>query len=123
MSALAILIFMFMTATMYDVEEGFTENEKDIVARGELHEQVSGKLFYADDTIIMTKIAEAVEVILHRIEKESHKYVLKLNQNKCIHIHMDAICRIHFRQEDAVPIQAQADYLGGMIKNTGDHKP
>ena len=36
---------------------------------------------------------------------------------------MNATHRIHFRQGNAVPIQTQADYLGGKIKNTGDHKP
>ena len=58
---------------------------------------MSGKLFYADDTIIMAQKAEAVEIILHRIEAESHKYALKLNQGKCIHIQMNAIHRIHLR--------------------------
>ena len=36
---------------------------------------------------------------------------------------MAAIHRLHFRRRNAVPIQTQADYLGGKIKNTGDHKP
>ena len=117
------LFIMPMAVIMYDVEEGLTENERDIVARNKLHKQVSGKLFCADDTIIMTKTAEAVEVILHRTEKESHKYALEPNQNKCIHIQMNAIHRIHFRQGNAFPMQTQADYLGGKIKNTGDHKP
>ena len=114
---------MLMTAVMYDVEEGPQKMKKDIVERSKLHKQVCGKLFYADDTIIMAKTAEAVEVILHRIEEESHKHALKLNQNPCIHIQMNASHRIHFKQGNAVPIQTQADYLGGKIKNTGDHKP
>ena len=117
------LFIMLMTVIMYDVEEGFAENEGDIVERSKLHKQVSGKRFYGDDTIIMASTAEAVEVILHRIEEESHKYALKLNQNKCIHIQMNAVHRIHFKPGHAVPIQTQADYLGGEIQNTGDHKP
>ena len=36
---------------------------------------------------------------------------------------MNAIHGIHFRQGNAVPIQTQADYLRGKMKNTGDHKP
>ena len=36
---------------------------------------------------------------------------------------MNAIHRIHFKQGNTVPIQTQADYLGGKNKNTGDHKP
>ena len=71
----------------------------------------------------MAQKAEAVEIVLHRIKAESHKYALKLNQGKCIHIQMNAIHRIHFRQGNTVPIQTQADYLGGKNKNTGDHKP
>ena len=48
---------------------------------------------------------------------------MKLNQNKCIHIHVHAIERIYLLEGNAVPIQTQADYLGGKIKHTGDHKP
>ena len=117
------LFVMLLTVIMYDVEKGLTEQELDIVENSNLHKQVSGKLFYADDTIIMAQKAEAVEIILHRIEAESHKYALKLNQGRCIHIQMNAIHRIHFKQGNTVPIQTQADYLGGKIKNTGDHKP
>ena len=36
---------------------------------------------------------------------------------------MNAIHRTRSRQGDAVPMQTRADYLGGEIKNTGDHKP
>ena len=71
----------------------------------------------------MAQKAEAVEIILHRIEDESQKYALKLNQGKCIHVQMNAIHKIHFKQGNSVPIQTQADYLGGKFKNTGDHKP
>ena len=117
------LFIMLMTVIMYDVGKGLNEQELEIVENNKLHKQVSSKLFYADDTIIMAQTAEAVEIILHRIEVESHKYALKLNQGKCIHIRMNAIHRIHFRQGNTVPIQTQADYLGGKIKNTGDHKP
>ena len=84
---------------MYDVDKGLTEQKLEIVESNKLHRQVSGKLFHSDDTIIMAKTAEAVEIILHRVETESHKYALKLNQGKCIHIQMNAVHRIHFRRE------------------------
>ena len=104
------LFIMLVTVIMYDVEKGLTEQELDIV-ENKLHKQVSGKSFYADDTIIMTKTAEAVELMLHKIETESHKYALKLNQGKRLHIQMNAIRRIHSRQGNAVSSQTQADYL------------
>ena len=107
------MFVMLMMVIMYDVEKGLTEQELEIAESNKLHKQVSGNSFYADDTIIMAKTAEAVEILLHRIEFESHKYALKLNQGKCIHVQMDAINKIHFRQRNAVPIQTQADNLGG----------
>ena len=88
-----------MTVIMHDVESSLAEQELDTTNRDRLHKQVNGKLFYADDTVIMAKAAESVEIILHRIELESSKYSLKLNQNKCIHIQMNAIERIHFLKE------------------------
>ena len=117
------LFVMLMTTIMYDVGKGLTEQELGIVENSKLHKQVSGNFFYADDTVIMAQKAEAVEIILHRIEAESHKYERKLNQGNCIHRQMNAIHRIHFRQGTTVPIQTQADYLRGKFKNTGDHKP
>ena len=56
------LFVMLMTVIMYDVEKGFTERELNIVENSKLNKQVSGKLFYADDTIIMAQKAEAVEI-------------------------------------------------------------
>ena len=57
------LFIMLMIVIMYDVEKGFTEQELEIVENNKLHKEVSGKLVYADDTIIMAKTAEAVEII------------------------------------------------------------
>ena len=112
-----------MTVIMHDVETSLTEQGLETTRRDRLHKQVNVKLVYADDTITMAKTAESVEIILHKIELESRNYSLKLIQNKCIHIQMNAIERIHFMDGNVVPIQTQADYLGGRIKNTGDHKP
>ena len=117
------LFITLMAVIMYDVEKGLIEQELEIVENNKLHTQVSGKLFYADNTIIMARTAEAVEIILHRIETESHRFALKLNQGKCIHIQMNAIHRLHFKQGDAVPIQTQADYLGRKIKTQGTTNP
>ena len=110
------LFIMLVTVIMHDVESSLTEQELETTNRDRLHKQVNGKLFYADDTITMAKTAESVEIILHKIELESSKYFLKLNQNKCIHTQMNAIERIHFMEGNVLPIQTQADYLGGRTK-------
>ena len=36
---------------------------------------------------------------------------------------MNAVERIHLMEGTVVPILTQANYLGGRIKNTSDHKP
>ena len=108
---------------MHDVETSLTEQELETTHKDRLHKQVNGKLFYADDTITMAKTARSLEIILHKIELESSKYSLEIKQNKCIHIQMNAIERIHFMEGNVVPIQTQADHLGGNFKNIGDHKP
>ena len=117
------LFIMLMTVIMHDVETGLSEHEMGIIRRDRQHKQVNGKLFYADDPIIMAKTAEAVETVLHRIEAESHKCAFKLILTKCAHIQMSAIQRIHFKEGDAVPIQPHADYLGGKNNDHSDHKP
>ena len=114
---------VLVTVIMHDVESSLTTQELETTNRGRFHKQVNGELFYADGAIIMAKTAESVEIVLHKIELESSKYSLKLNQNKCMHMQMNAIERIHFMEGNVVPIQTQADGLGGGIKNTRDHKP
>ena len=44
-----------MTVIMRDVESSLTEQELDTTNRDRLQKQVNGKLFYADDTVIMAK--------------------------------------------------------------------
>ena len=61
------LFIMRMTVTMHEVESSPTEQELDTTNRDRLHKQVNGKLFFADDTIIMAKTAESVEILLHKI--------------------------------------------------------
>ena len=47
------LFIMLMTVIMHGVECSLTEQELDTTDRDRLHKQVNGKLFYADDTIVM----------------------------------------------------------------------
>jgi hypothetical protein len=116
------LFIMLMTVIMHDVDRGMSEEERQKLQAGRLHKEVSGRLFYADDTIVMASTAEAAEIVLHKIQYESHKYALKLNETKCIHIQMNGIQRIHYNNGNAVPIKEQAEYLGGKIKNDSSYK-
>jgi hypothetical protein len=40
-------------------------------------------VLYADDTIIFSESAEALEELLAEIEREGEKYGMKLNKKKC----------------------------------------
>ena len=64
------LFIMPMTVTMYDVKEGPPEHEKEIVERSRLHKQISGKLLYADDTLIVAKL-----------RRQLRPYYIELKQN------------------------------------------
>ena len=47
-------------------------------------------VFYADDTIVFSQTQEGIEEILGRIQRVSGKYGLKLNQDKCVNMNMNA---------------------------------
>ena len=59
------LFIMLMTVIMHDADRGMSEDENRILQQGKLHKEVSGRLFYADDTIVTAKTAEAAEIALH----------------------------------------------------------
>ena len=56
---------------MKNIDNNFTEEEANILKKGKLCKTTFNKLFYADDTLIMTTTTEAAEFILHKIQKTS----------------------------------------------------
>ena len=66
---------------MKDIENNPTEEEEHILDQGKLCKATFNKLFYADDTLIMTTTTEAAELILHKIQREPSHYNLKLKQS------------------------------------------
>ena len=66
---------------MKDIDNNPIEEEEHILYQGRLCRATFNKLFYADDTLVMTKTAEAAELILHKIQREAAHYNLKLNQS------------------------------------------
>ena len=111
-----------MTIITHDVKSQLTQGERDYVNAGKLHNIDLTELFYADDTLIMASTSEAAETILQHIEKESGRYNMKLNFDKCIHLRMNAISRIRYANGDYMPMEPHAMYLGGKISANGDYK-
>ena len=85
------LFIILLSSIMKDIDNNLTEEETNILNQGKLCKATFNKLFYADDTLIMTTATEAAELILHKIPKESAHYNLKLNQSKCCLLRMNAI--------------------------------
>ena len=54
------------------------------------------ELIYADDTMLIGQRAREIHILLAAIEKESEKYNLKLNHNKCEYVAMNGKAHIRF---------------------------
>lgn len=69
----------------------------------------------------MTTATEAVEPIVHKIQRESAHYNLKFNQSKCCLLRMNAIQTIQYEDGQRVPIVNQAVYLGITFTANGNY--
>ena len=54
------------------------------------------KFLYADDTIILTSTKQAAEMFLHKIQEESSRYNMKLNQCKCNLLGMNSLGSVQY---------------------------
>ena len=99
-----------------------TAAEQRTPAEGLPHGTDITELFYADDTLIMARTAQAAQLILRKLETESAKYNLKLHQQKCTHILMNDHRRIRYKNGRLVPTATQATYSGGLITSKGGHR-
>ena len=77
-----------MTAIMEDVENGLTEIEKIGLRQGTPQRTGINKVFYADDTILLSTTKQSMESLLHSIERASAKYNMRLNKQKCVVLNM-----------------------------------
>ena len=65
------LFVILLSAIMKDIDNNLTEEEANTIDQGKLCKATFNKLFYADDTLIMTTTTEAAELILHKIQTVS----------------------------------------------------
>ena len=63
------LFIILLSAIMKDIDNNLTEEEEHLINQGKFCKATFNKLFYADDTLIMTTTTEAAELILHKIQK------------------------------------------------------
>ena len=116
------LFVTLLTVMLKDITDDMVPAEKLTLDRGELRREITKHLFYADDTIIMTSSVPASQLIFQKIQHESNKYGMKLNQDKCEHIRLNAIRRIQFENGEEVPTTQTAAYPGSQVHGNGGHK-
>ena len=92
------------------------------LAAGQLHNISLSELYYADDTLIMASTSKAAETILQHIGNESDKYNRNLNYDKCIHLRMDDLHIVTYRNGEEMPMKTEASYLGGNMFVNGSYK-
>ena len=69
-------------------------------------------LYYADDTILFSTDNRALNELLKLTETISTKYGLRLNKDKCVAIQMNNDGMVHFENNEPLPKQFEATYLG-----------
>ena len=116
------LFILLLTVIYHDINNDLTAAQKKTLMEGLPHGTTISELFYADDTLIITRTAKAAQILLRATEKESLKYNLRLNYTKCIHIPMNDLRRVRYRNGQFVPTETKATYLGGLIMARGGHK-
>ena len=114
------LFLIVMTVVFHDVHDqpGLREELR--------HNKVLGAVFdevlYADDTIIFSESAQALEKLLQAIEKEGERYGMKLNKDKCESMCIGGNDSIHFGNNQQVPPHKESKYLGCLLNDKGDPK-
>lgn len=85
------------------------------------------EILYADDTLIFGANTHCINILLHRIEKHSTYYGLRLNYDKCVNLTANQrISSVRFDPEGLaegklVPRKKAATYLGTMLTDTVDN--
>ena len=96
---------------MRDLNTKLTQEERAILGS----EQPIGmegydKFLYADDTIILTSTKQAAEMFLHKIQEESSRYNMKLNQCKCNLLGMNSLGSVQYLDGRFTPMADRAPY-------------
>jgi hypothetical protein len=115
------LFIMVMTVIMRDIDERLTQEERNILNE----EQPRGangqdRLLYADDTLILASSNRAAEILLHKVQEESDKYNMKLNQKKCVLLGMNSLGGVQYIDGEHMPVADRAPYLGTNMSARGN---
>ena len=110
------LFILVMHVMFWDI----TQRSGDQIERGNIIGLNFSELLYADDTLLILRTKEAMETLLHEIERESEYYGLRLNMGKCELLEMNGNQEILFRSGEQMKKVDKAKYLGGILTKKAD---
>ena len=91
---LSTYLFIFVMHVMFvDIKQ----RSGDQISRGAIPGLDFSEILYADDTLLILRTKEALETLLHEVERESDYYGLRLNLDKCELLEMHGKQEIKFR--------------------------
>ena len=115
------LFIAVMTVMMTDIEKIMIEGEGSTMTASQLMgAQGHDKFFYADDTLILASSAEAAELMLRKMQIESAKYNMRLNQKTCVLVRMNSRHDVYYADGEAMPIASKVPYLGTSMDAKGN---
>ena len=113
---LFIIVMIVLTKDISKLthERHILRNEQQLGMEGQ------DELLYADDTIILASSKQTAEIIFHKIQAESNRYNMRLNQNKCILLGMNSLGSVQYLDGGYMPMADRAPYLGTNMSAKGN---
>ena len=105
-------LFVLLMSIMFNDIKEVTKNQLE---KGVLEHFDSTEIMYADDTLLIGQNIEVLSIYVQEIEKESNKYNMSLNKEKCNAIYMSIVGDIHFSDGSIMKEVKTAQYLGAKI--------
>ena len=96
------------------------QRSSDQIYQGAIPGLNFAEILYADDTLLTLRDEEALETLVHEIEKESEYYGLRQNLGKCELLEMNGNQDIRFRSGAKMEKVDKAKYLGGILTKKAD---
>ena len=110
------LFVLVMTCIDIDIQQEISEKVRECRIPGADFDMV----YYADDTIIVSKNKEAIEELIRLTESISAKYGLMLNKEKCTNLNINTEQQPLFMDGEKIEESKQAIYLGNTLNYKAD---
>ena len=110
------LFVLVMACVDFDIQQNITEQIRTNRIPGTNFDMV----YYADDTIIVSRNLEACEKLISMTEEYSSQYGLNLNRDKCVNLNMNTDEKQKFQNGTSIKSEREAMYLGNELNYKAD---